>query len=209
MIEIICDNCEKPFRVEESNAGGKVPCPLCGDVNRVPAAATPREAAVHAPDEPLPPEAGPETEICTVRPAMFRAHPFRGVVVFVLIAGGIAGAIMAGRAETTWLVWAALAPVVFGLLWLLKWWVAAHMWVKMTISNKRTVRHEGIVTRRTSEVLHDHVRNVEIRQTFLQRVMGVGYIGISSAGQDEIEIQVSDIPRPYKVKEIIDRYRDM
>jgi len=209
VIEIICDKCEKPFRVDEAKTGGKVPCPLCGDINRVPAVAKPRGETTHAPDEDLPPEHGPEQEITVVRPAMFRAHPFRGLMVLVLIVGGITGSVIAWRGDVAWLAWGALAPVAIGLIWLLQWWIAAHWWVKLTISNKRTVRHEGIISRRTSEVLHDHVRNVEIRQSFNQRLMGVGSIGISSAGQDEIEIQVRDIPGPYKVKAIIDRYRDM
>ena len=38
MIEIECDNCERVFEVSPKQAGGKVPCPHCGDVNRVPPA---------------------------------------------------------------------------------------------------------------------------------------------------------------------------
>ena len=40
-------------------------------------------------------------------------------------------------------------------------------------------------------------------------MLNVGYIGISSSGQDGIEIEVRDIPRPYDVKELIDEYREM
>ena len=58
-------------------------------------------------------------------------------------------------------------------------------------------------------MLHDHVRSVDITQTFADRMLNVGYIGIDSAGQDGIEIEINDIPRPYDVKAIIDRYRRM
>ena len=61
----------------------------------------------------------------------------------------------------------------------------------------------------TSEVLHDHVRNVEIRQSFLQRITKVGSLGISSSGQDGIEIEVRDMPKPYELKSLIDAYRNM
>ena len=81
--------------------------------------------------------------------------------------------------------------------------------VKLEISNKRTVRKEGIVRRNSSEVLHDHVRNVEIRQSFLQRLTNVGYLGISSSGQDGIEIEVRDLPKPYELKSLIDAYRNL
>jgi hypothetical protein len=58
-------------------------------------------------------------------------------------------------------------------------------------------------------VLHNHVRSVDIQQNFLQRILNVGSVGVDSAGQDEIEIIVHDLPTPFKVKEIIDRYRKM
>ncbi|UCD74160.1 MAG: PH domain-containing protein [Phycisphaerales bacterium] len=215
MIPITCDNCERPFEARDEDAGGKVACPYCGDVNRVPAA--PPGAAAAKEEHALPPDGGPEQRIQIVRPAMFRAHPLRAVIIALLILGGIVLAVWLGTLDKpqwvtesrTWLVYGALALGLIGLLWLAKWWVRAHMWVKLEISNKRIIRHEGIITRKTSEVLHDHVRNVEIRQTFFQRLFGVGYIGIASAGQEGIEIQVHDIPGPDKVKALIDRYREM
>ena len=93
--------------------------------------------------------------------------------------------------------------------WWLMWFVLVHLWVKLRISNKRTIRRDGIIRRHTSEVLHDHVRNVEIKQSVIQRIFDVGYLGISSSGQDGIEIEILDIPEPYKVKALIDEYRDM
>jgi hypothetical protein len=39
--------------------------------------------------------------------------------------------------------------------------------------------------------------------------MKVGYLGISSSGQDGIEIEVRDLPRPYELKALIDNYRNM
>jgi hypothetical protein len=210
MIEIECDKCERAFQVDDSEAGGKVECPMCGDVNRVPetAAARPVPAAVRRADaRPSADEA--EKEIRVVRPAMFRAHPFRFLLILALIAGGVVGGIAGLRMDKPWLGWLSLAPVVFGLLWLAKWWITAHLWIKISITNKRTIRHEGIIRRHSTEVLHDHVRSVDIKQNFMQRIMKVGYIGIDSAGQDDIEIEIRDIPGPYEIKKLIDRYRSM
>ena len=217
MIRIVCDACEREFEVGDEQAGEKVPCPRCGAINRVPDASggrsEPRPAKAPAAGEGgLPPDEGPEQHICVVRPAMFRAHPFRAIFILLLFVAGIIGAVYAGKIEGTGgqiLTYAALLPSLFAVLWAVKWWVSAFLWVRLTISNKRTVREEGIVKRRTSEVLHDHVRNVEIDQSLIQRMFGVGYIGISSAGQDDIEIEVRDIPNPYRVKELIDQYREM
>jgi len=66
------------------------------------------------------------------------------------------------------------------------------------------------VVRKTSEVLHTHIRNVKIEQSVLQRVLGVGSIAIDSAGgsdADPIEIQMINVAKPYDVKAVIDQYR--
>ena len=222
MITIACDKCEREFDVEAATAGGKVKCPDCGDVNRVPEPRTSRDAATgptgpHAGDSTspssrgLPPDDGPEQDICVIRPAMFRAHPFRGLLLLSLLVGG--GVVVIGSAVSdavpAQLAGLGVVMMLAAAVWWLVWFVTAHLWIKLRISNKRTIRRDGIIRRHTSEVLHDHVRNVEIKQTVVQRVFDVGYLGISSSGQDGIEIEILDIPRPYKVKAMIDQYRDM
>lgn len=208
MIEIECDACEKVFEVELDDAGSKVDCPHCGDVNRVPqatgrpaASATSRGAAA---------DQG-EREIHVVRPGMFRAHPFRYGVIVLLFVGGVTLAIMANVGQTlgSWLMWPGFIIAALGLAWFVSWWATTHWWMKLVVTNKRSIRHEGVIRRHTTEVLHDHVRSVDINQNFLQRILSVGTIGIDSAGQDGIEIEMDDIPRPYEVKKIIDKYRKM
>ncbi len=95
-------------------------------------------------------------------------------------------------------------------------WTALAVWVmfsrltySLEVTNKRTVLRHGLLSRSSSEVLHDHVRNIEIDQTFMQRIMRVGKIGVSSSGQDGIEVQMDRIPNPRKIREIIDLYRPM
>lgn len=232
VIVLECDNCERSFEVDPAQAGSKVPCPFCGDVNRVPADEPAGRPAKEPADEPaserpvarpaaepvksfegrpLPPDGGPEQDICMVHPAMARAHPFRFLLIGILFIGGAGVAIWGATTDSSWgwLKWPGLLAALAGVLWWIGWYVGAHLWVKLEISNKRTVRKEGIIRRHTSEVLHDHVRNVEIRQSFVQRLLNVGYLGISSSGQDGIEIEVRDLPRPYELKSLIDNYRDM
>lgn len=211
MISIECDNCDLRFEVDEDRvpADGKIACPSCGDINRIarsaggPAAAAPARAA-GAEDET-------ERNLCVVRPAMFRAHPFRYALIVVLAVGGLVGGIAIPRTEGIW-DWLSLPCYLASIAaigWFGAWWLASHLWIKVTISNKRTVRYEGIIRRHSTEVLHDHVRSVDINQNFVQRLLNVGYIGIDSAGQDGIEIEIRDIPGPYEVKKIIDQYRAM
>ena len=77
----------------------------------------------------------------------------------------------------------------------------------LDITNKRSTEVRGLFSKATSEVLHDNIRNIQIAQSFWQRIWRVGTIGISSAGQDGVEIQVQDIPNPNKIREVIDLYR--
>lgn len=163
----------------------------------------------------LPPDEGPERSICIVRPATFRARPMRGIGLVLLGVAGIAivvtGFVKApeGQAVRGWLALLGVATMLLAAGSWLFWWISATLWRRLEISNKRTTRHEGIIRRHSTEVLHDHVRSVDIRQSFLQRIFDVGDIGIDSAGQDDIEIEIRDIPSPDRVKEIIDRYREM
>lgn len=95
-------------------------------------------------------------------------------------------------------------------------WAALGVWVmwvrlstSLVITNKRSVLRTGFLSRSSSEVLHDHVRNIEIDQSFRDRCLRVGRLGISSSGQDGIEVQVARLPNPKKIREIIDLYRPL
>lgn len=209
MITIQCDNCERSFEATAKQAGGKMACPFCGDVNRIPGAAAKPKVARSA-DVGQTSVTG-EEELEVVRPGMFRAHPFRYGGIIVLFLGGLIGIMAAVTTEQVgaWAIWPSLALLLGTLIWFTWWWITAHFWVRLVVSNKRTIKHVGIIKRHTTEVLHDHVRSVDIRQTFLERLLDVGTIGIDSAGQDGIEIEVNDIPHPYEIKKTIDKYRKM
>ncbi|MHC4711318.1 MAG: hypothetical protein ACYTA3_13125 [Planctomycetota bacterium] len=120
MIVLECDNCERSFEVESRHAGGKVPCPHCGDVNRVPGDTEPAaEPAKRLGGKELPPDEGPEQEICAVHPAMARAHPFRFLAIGILLIGGGALAIWAATSETVanfW-AWTGLLACLAGVIW--------------------------------------------------------------------------------------------
>ena len=222
MITIHCDKCEKPFETDDDAAGERVECPYCGDINRVPAASAPvavgkpvSAAQTSHPKAPGVPSNEGERIIAVVRQAMFRAHPFWYSLMIVLVVGGIVVAALAKVsqqfADMPWMMWIGCGVAAAGALWWVVWWAAPHRWVKLTITNKRTIRQEGIVVRKTSEVLHNHIRNVKIEQSVLQRLFGVGSIAIDSAGGEApdqmIEIEMQNVARPYDVKQIIDQHR--
>lgn len=99
-----------------------------------------------------------------------------------------------------------LCLVVVGLVLFAIWWLKCKG-TTLTVTDERVRLRKGILSKSITEVWHQDVRNVQLEQTFFQRIFGVGTIGISSAGQNEIEVNVSGIPDPERVKELIDQHR--
>lgn len=94
----------------------------------------------------------------------------------------------------------------FGLLILGIWFLSCCR-TRITVTNKRTTLHKGILSKHTSEVLHRQVQNIQIKQSFMQRWYNTGYVGLSTAGQSDVEVEVNGIPDPEKVHAIIDEHR--
>jgi uncharacterized membrane protein YdbT with pleckstrin-like domain len=115
-------------------------------------------------------------------PAMFRNHPFYFVLCILL------------------------CFVVIGFVLLLVWWIQNQA-TRLTVTNEQTTLRRGILSKHTNDVFHSNVRNIQVRQSFIQRIFDVGWIGISSAGQAGLEIEVDGMPHPEKVKQIIDDHR--
>jgi hypothetical protein len=220
MITKTCDRCDRVLEAPDDQAGRKLTCPGCGDVNVMPyptatvaadtddaPAASP--AAVHADRATAagyPPDSGPEQPVMVVRKAMFRARPLIGFGLLVaLVGGGVGAAVLAYMPPAA----IGLGLVSVAALVTLAVWKIRTYGSSLLITNKRTTEREGLFSKAISEVLHDNIRNVQIHQTFIQRVWGVGEIAISSAGQDDFEIRVRDIPHPERVRKVIDLYRPL
>ena len=125
-----------------------------------------------------------EVVLYEAHPAMFRNHPFYFVLCVVLI-----------------------LAVGVGLILLLVWWIQV-LGTKLTVTNEQTTLRRGILSKFTNDVFHSNVRNIQVRQSFFQRLFNVGWIGMSSAGQSGLEIEVNGIFDPDKVKELIDDHRE-
>ena len=216
MIRKPCDNCDRIIEVDDDMAGQKVECSACGDINVMPAAGTRPPAAAkpasRADGLGLPPDHGPEQEVLKVRPAMIRAKPQLFLFYLLVLVAGLTGIVWSqlgtgSTLKTTTLIASGLGVVV--VLGLLGFWKLQTLAAALEITNKRTVHRQGLLSKATSEVVHDNIRNVQVTQTFWQRLWNVGTLGLSSSGQDGIEIEITDIPRPERVREIIDAYRPL
>lgn len=99
-----------------------------------------------------------------------------------------------------------LSLIGVGLVVFLVWWLRCKG-TTLTVTSDRTRLRKGILSKSITEVWHRDIRNVQLKQSFFQRIFDVGSLGISSAGQSGLEISVSGIPDPDGVKELIDKHR--
>jgi PH (Pleckstrin Homology) domain-containing protein len=218
MIRFNCDKCEMEIEVEDALAGTKHECLGCGDINRVPvpdggdadeSGAPDSKKADRAAQAGFPPDFGAEVRVQIVRRCWFRSRAIRFSLVVLAILVGLVGLIWVPYSEKSWMWIVLFVPMVLGGIGLLVWWWIDRLAASIEITTKRTIMHRGIFSKSSSEVVHDNIRNIQIEQTFPQRVMGVGKIGISSSGQDGIELQVNHLKDPDNLRKIIDLYRPL
>ena len=156
-----------------------------------------------------------ERELAIIRPAMFRAHPFRYLIIVLFFLGGLFLGIASPSMEKlwNWLSWPGFIIATIALGVWCQWWFVSHLSRKLTITNKRTIHRLGFFSRSTSEVMHHHIRNIKIDQSLPERIFKTGRLRIdSSAGGDDeggIEIEMFDVPQPHQLKAMIDEYRPM
>lgn len=211
-----CPHCKASHEIDESLVGDHIDCRKCGRPFEVsmPVAqpiegAEGSEASYHV-------SAGQgdvEDEILNVHPAVFRQAPFYFLgLVLVAIAGlagillgtvlqGVLGAGVPGA--VLWIGGTILFVAALGYLGI--WWLQSRF-TTLTITDRRSLLEHGLISRATSEVGHEDVRNIQIEQGLLDQLLGVGTIAISSAGQDTLEIVVKGVPDPESIAAII---RDM
>jgi uncharacterized membrane protein YdbT with pleckstrin-like domain len=115
---------------------------------------------------------------------MFRAHPFWFTLCVLLIAAfGI------------------------GILILLYWYIKTRA-TALTVTDHELLYEKGILSKDRLAVALRHVRSVQITQGFVNRILGVGTIQISTAG-DEPEFTITDMPDPHEIREAISRAQEM
>ena len=94
-----------------------------------------------------------------------------------------------------------------GLLFLLYWYIKTRA-TSLTVSEHDLMYERGILSKDRLAVSLRHVRSVEVKQSFVNRILGVGTIEVSTAG-DEPEFTVRDLPDPHEVREAISRAQEL
>ena len=154
-----------------------------------------------------------EEKLLVLYPNTFKQEPFKFIlaaiiapIISIILAFTLPNISFLEKAKGI-VIFASLIPIPLALGWMLYQWILSRG-TCLTVTNKRSILRRGLLSRNTNEVLHSHVRNVQIDQSFLERILKVGTVNISSAGQSEVEIRVRGMSNPYQVSETIDKFRD-
>jgi len=88
-----------------------------------------------------------------------------------------------------------------GLLILL-WWYLQCKGAKLSVNENDVLYEEGLLSKHRVEFRIAGIRTVRVKQSFLNRIFGVGSIHIYTAG-DNPELIATGMPDPNRVRELI------
>lgn len=117
------------------------------------------------------------TILYSENPVMFKNNPL-GFIVAVLL----------------------IAAFGLGLLILLFWYLKTKA-LKLTVSEHEIILEKGLLSKEHSEINIDSIRTIRVKQSFFNRIFGVGTIEIFTAG-DNPEVVAKGMPEPNRIREL-------
>lgn len=204
-----CPLCHEPVKVAAALVGQQIDCPHCHRAIKIDAPVAELIEGTDLDDGTADRVSSPldsEELLRVVHPVMFRAHPFWFMLLFACFLAGLIIAAGGGyfelpwQASVGWILGGALA--VFGGIGLIAWWLKTQS-LTLEVTSKRTRLIRGFIAKATSEVQHDDVRNIQVDQSMIGRLVNVGGLAISSSGQDDLEINAKGLPGPNQIAELI------
>lgn len=111
-------------------------------------------------------------------PAMFKNNPIGFILALILIPA-------------------------FGLgILILLWWYLQTRASKLTVTDTEIIYDTGLLNKEHSEISISRIRAIRVKQSFFDRIFGVGEISIYTAG-DNPEIVAKGMPDPNSIRELI------
>ncbi|OFE12551.1 hypothetical protein PHACT_04880 [Pseudohongiella acticola] len=115
-------------------------------------------------------------------PAMFRNNPLGFILAVILI------------------------PLAVGIIILMVWYLKCKS-TRLDFIGNDLVLERGLLSKNRTELDVSRIRTVNVYQSFFNRIFGVGRISIYTAGDDP-EIDVSGLPDPHDLRELIKAEQD-
>jgi uncharacterized membrane protein YdbT with pleckstrin-like domain len=73
------------------------------------------------------------------------------------------------------------------------------------IDNDTIESREGLIARKVKSIRIQDLRNINVNQSLVERILGVGDVEFSSAGGSGIEVVFRGVDRPLEVKALAQR----
>ncbi|MBA2565250.1 MAG: PH domain-containing protein [Gemmatimonadetes bacterium] len=140
----------------------------------------------------------PEERLWKGRPAIISRFGTVALAALLLVAGLI-GAV---AAPETVPAPAAAAAVAVGALLLVGVWVSV-LRQRYELTTERAITCEGLFSRRSSEIRLEDVRNVIVNTSMTERLLGLGTVALSTAGQSGFEIMFRSVRDPQAVVRLV------
>ena len=137
-------------------------------------------------------------------PKMARKRPIWFILYIVLNVGGLIAAIRFDQQsyQIVGLVfW--LGTIIMFLVWYLR--IKS---TKVTVTSYNILIEKGLLSKHRREVAIEKVRTVDVKQGFIDRILGVGDIEVYTAG-DLPEFEVTGLPNPNEIREIVKKYQNL
>lgn len=121
--------------------------------------------------------AGPA--VVSIGAAAIGLHLVVGLARYVLSGDSSAPGSVSSR-----LIWVTMVLASLVLVWaIFDWWCRRYV-----LTDRRAIVVFGILHQRLAELPLDRVQNVGVSKPLLPRVLGVGHVGLASAGTDGYEV---------------------
>ncbi len=120
------------------------------------------------------------------------------------IAAGVASIVADGHEQVSWVILAVLA------VWLLTFSRGQLRRLRVTywITSRRLAIETGLVSRDRREARLEAIQNVSIRQTLLQRALGIGTVDFDTAAEAGYDFRFRGVDDPRRVVRAVDRALD-
>jgi len=110
------------------------------------------------------------------------------------------------EARPSW--WSFFWHLIF--LWLVIPLIVA-LWrragLALRVFEDRVVLERGVLSKDVKEIFISDIRSIDVRQRFLQRIVGIGDLMIATAGTDRYEHVALSLPKPMSIKDLIQAQR--
>ncbi len=136
------------------------------------------------------------------RPAWRRQWGLMFLALFC-VAGMLAALYEAYASQDSSHLAASLSLFAVPLLLLALVMIFRHYAWRFTVERGTIESRRGYIAREIKSVRVEDVRNINVTQTFMQRLLGIGNVEFSSSGTAGIEVIFEDVADPLSVREKI------